>query len=104
MPATPRSVTWTGWRTELLLFGAAYLVYTAARWVFVGDLGEAREHARWIFELERDAGVAIEGSVQRALDSGIASWLLSHLYLAAQLGVVPGALLWLYRPSPGVYR
>ena len=104
MPAIPRSVTWTSWRTELVLFGAAYLVYTAARWMFVGDLGEAREHARWIFELERDAGIAIEGSVQRALDSALATWLLSHLYLAAQLVVVPAALVWLYRRSPAVYR
>ena len=99
-----RSATWTTWRTELLLFGAAYLVYTAARWIFVGDLDEAREHARWIFELEREAGVAVEGSVQRALDSGVATWLLSHLYLAAQLVVVPGALVWLYRRSPAAYR
>jgi membrane-associated phospholipid phosphatase len=98
------SVTWTSWRTELAVFGAAYLVYTMARWIFVGDLGEAREHARWIFELERDAGIAIEASVQRALDSGAASWLLSHLYLAAQLVVVPGALIWLYRRSAGAYR
>ena len=104
MPAIPRSGTWTSWRTELLVFGAAYLFYTAARWVFVGDLGEAREHARWIFELERDMGIAIEGSVQRALDSGVAKWLLSHLYLAAQLVVVPGVLLWLYRRSPHAYR
>jgi hypothetical protein len=103
MSAT-RSVTWTGWRTELALFGAAYLVYTMARWIFVGDLTEAREHARWIFELERDAGIAIEASVQRALDSGAASWLLSHLYLAAQLVVVPAALVWLYRRSAGAYR
>jgi hypothetical protein len=41
-----------GWRTELRLFLAAYLAYTLARWVFVGDLDEARDHARWIFELE----------------------------------------------------
>jgi membrane-associated phospholipid phosphatase len=100
----PRPGAWAGWRAELLLFGAAYLVYTMARWVFVGDLSEAREHARWIFELEREAGIAIEGSVQQALDSGIATWLLSHLYLAAQLAVVPGTLIWLYRRSPLVYR
>jgi membrane-associated phospholipid phosphatase len=98
------SARWTSWRTELAVFGAAYLVYTMARWIFVGDLAEAREHARWIFELERDAGVAIEASVQDALDSGVATWLLSHLYLAAQLVVVPGTLVWLYRRSPGVYR
>jgi membrane-associated phospholipid phosphatase len=104
----PMSATWTvartGWRTELALFGAAYVVYTLARWVFVGDLEEAREHARWIFELEEDAGIAVEASVQRALDSGAATWLLSHLYLAAQLVVVPGALLWLYRRSAPAYR
>jgi membrane-associated phospholipid phosphatase len=75
-----------------------------ARWIFVGDLGEAKQHARWIFELEQDAGVAIEGSVQRALDSGALSLLLSNLYLAAQLVVVPATLVWLYRRAPDVYR
>lgn len=92
------------WQGELRLFLAAYLVYTLARWIFVGDLGEAKEHARWIFELEQDAGMAVEGSVQKGLDSPAVSWLLSNLYLAAQLAVVPGALIWLYRRSPGVYR
>jgi membrane-associated phospholipid phosphatase len=101
--ATPRPPV-LAWRTELLLFGAAYLVYTMARWVFVGDLGEARDHGRWIFELEQEAGVAIEGSVQRALESGVVTWLLSNLYLAAQLAVVPASLLWLYRRAPAVYR
>jgi membrane-associated phospholipid phosphatase len=97
-------LTGRGWRTELLLFFAAYVVYNVARWVFVGDLGEAKEHARWIFDLEQDAGVAIEGSVQRALDSGAVSFLLSNLYLAAQLVIVPGTLICLYRRSPHVYR
>jgi membrane-associated phospholipid phosphatase len=94
----------TGWRRQLALFGAAYVVYNVARWVFAGDLAPAREHARWIVDLERDAGVAIEGSVQRALDSGVASLLLSNVYLAAQFVVVPGALIWLYRRRPQVYR
>jgi membrane-associated phospholipid phosphatase len=94
----------TGWRRQLALFGAAYVVYNLARWVFAGDLAPAREHARWIVDLERDAGVAIEGSVQRGLDSGVASWLLSNVYLAAQFVVVPGALIWFYRRRPQVYR
>lgn len=92
------------WRTELRLFLAAYVTYTLARWLFVGDLAEARGHARWIFELEQSAGVAVEGSIQRAFDSAAASWTLSNLYLAAQLAVVPGALIWLYRRAPAVYR
>jgi membrane-associated phospholipid phosphatase len=48
--------------------------------------------------------MAVEGSVQSALDSSVVSWLLSNLYLAAQLAVVPGVLIWLYRRSPSVYR
>jgi membrane-associated phospholipid phosphatase len=93
-----------GWRTELLLFLAAYVVYNVARWIFVGDLGVAKDHARWIFGLEQDAGVAIEGSVQQALDSSAVSFALSNLYLAAQLVVVPATLVWLYRRSPHLYR
>jgi membrane-associated phospholipid phosphatase len=103
------AVAWIGrlkrlWRAELRLFLLAYVVYTLARWVFVGDLAEAREHARWILELEQAAGVAVEGSVQRAFDSPLSSWILSNLYLAAQLAVVPAALIWLYRRSRGIYR
>jgi membrane-associated phospholipid phosphatase len=93
-----------GWRTELLLFAGAYAVYNLTRWLFVGDLAHAREHARWIAALERGAGIAVEGSVQRALDSGLATWLLSNVYLAAQFVVVPAALVWLYRRSRRHYR
>jgi membrane-associated phospholipid phosphatase len=92
------------WRTELAFFVAAYAVYNAARWLFVGDLDQAREHARWIVTLEQSAGVAVEGSLQRAFDAGAVTWALSNVYLLAQLVVVPGALLWLYRYAPPVYR
>jgi hypothetical protein len=92
------------WRNQLLLFAAAYVVYNVARWVFAGDLSQAREHARSIVELERSVGMAVEGSVQKALDSGAFTWLLSNVYLAAQFVVVPGVLVWLYRRSPHVYR
>ena len=94
----------SGWRRQLALFLAAYVFYNLARWVFAGDIVPAREHARWIVEGEQATGVAVEGSVQRALDSGAASWLLSNVYLAAQFVVVPGALIWFYRRSPHVYR
>ena len=101
---TNRGLTGLGWRTELLLFLAAYCVYNVARWVFVGDLSDAQEHARWIFDLERNLGVAVEGSVQQALDFSAAAWVLSNLYLLAQLVVVPSVLIWLYRRAPDVYR
>jgi membrane-associated phospholipid phosphatase len=102
--AAQRRLLGTGWRRQLALFGAAYVVYNLARWIFAGDLAPAREHAHWIVDLERAAGVAVEGSVQRTLDTGVASWLLSNVYLAAQFVVGPGALIWLYRRRPPVYR
>jgi membrane-associated phospholipid phosphatase len=91
-------------RRELALFASVYLLYDGARWVFVGHLGPARAHARWVIHLERALHVAVEGQVQHALDSGVTSFLLSNLYLAAQLIVLPGALIWLYRSSPEIYR
>ena len=49
-------------------------------------------------------GVAIEASVQRALDTGVWIWVLSNVYLAAQLVAPPVPFIWLYRRSPEVYR
>lgn len=91
------------WRTQLALFLLAYGLYTFARWVFVGDLETAKEHAHWIVEVEEGAGVAIESSVQEALGSGISIWLLNSVYLAAQLIVIPAALIYTYRQDRGVY-
>jgi hypothetical protein len=82
----------------------AYLLYSAARWVTVGDLATARAHAEWILGLEQSAGVAVERSVQVALDGTWVLWVLNHFYLAAQLIVVPGALVFLYRRSRPLYE
>src|SRR3954453_20812026 len=91
-------------RTQLALFGFAYLLYISARWVTVGDLGSDRAHAEWIVPLEDHLGVPDEASVQDALRGTWAIWVLNHLYLAAQLVVVPGALIFLYRRSRPVYE
>jgi membrane-associated phospholipid phosphatase len=93
-----------GWRAELSLFLAVYVVYNLARWLFVGDLDAAREHARWIVALEQSAGLAIERPLQDGLDSPAATQLLSYTYLAAQFVVLPGTLIWLYRRAPSDYR
>ena len=89
---------------QIGLFLLAYLVYSAARWVTVGDLGAARAHAAWILHLEDHLGVADEASVQRALSGTWAIWVLNHLYLVAQLVVVPAALVFTYRRSRPVYE
>jgi PAP2 superfamily len=90
-------------RTQIGIFALAYLLYSAARWLTVGDLAAARAHAEWILDLEHSLGVATEASVQQALEGTWVLWLLNHLYLAAQLVVLPGALIFLYRRSRPMY-
>jgi hypothetical protein len=91
-------------RTQVGLFLAAYLLYDLARWVTVGDVSPALHNAQWVIDTEHTLGIGIESSVQNALDHGVIVWLLSNVYLAAQLLVLPGSLIWLYRRNPGVYR
>jgi membrane-associated phospholipid phosphatase len=87
-----------------VVFGVVYPLYDASRWVLAGRFPTASAHARWVIALERSMGFAFERSVQRVFEAGPAEWLLSNVYLAAQLVVLPGSLIWLYRRSPRVYR
>src|SRR3954451_23270280 len=90
-------------QVQLGLFLLAYLLYSAARWVTVGDLGVAKANADWIVGFEHHLGVASEASVQHTLSGTWALWVLNHLYLAAQLIVVPGALIFTYTRSHEIY-
>jgi hypothetical protein len=89
---------------QLGIFLLAYLLYSAARWVTVGDLDVAKANADWIVSFEHHLGVASESSVQDALSGTWALWVLNHLYLAAQLVVLPGSLVFLYRRSRPLYE
>jgi len=89
---------------QLGIFLGAYLVYSAARYLTVGDLGVATANAHWIVDVEHRLGVADEASVQSALTGTWMLWVLNHLYLAAQLVVLPGALVFLYRHSQPIYE
>jgi PAP2 superfamily len=93
-----------GWASQALLFAVAYLAYGASRWIVSGDHSAAVEHAHWIVDLEQAIGVAVELSVQRALDGTAVLWLLNQAYLAAQVVVVPATLIWLYRRDRERYR
>jgi membrane-associated phospholipid phosphatase len=90
-------------RRELFLFLGAYLAYSTSRYLSVGDLTTATDHAQWVVNLQRSIGVNVESSVQTALHGTAAIWILNNLYLAAQLVVVPGTLIWLYRRNRPVY-
>jgi hypothetical protein len=91
------------WARELTLFLGAYLLYSLGRFVAIGDVDAAVDNAHSIVELERSLSVDLEAGVQNAFDGTWALWVLNHLYLAAQLIVVPGALILLYRRSRDQY-
>jgi hypothetical protein len=102
--STVRTSLPSGARTQIGIFLFAYLLYSAARWLTIGDLGTAKANANWIVDLEHGLGVASEASVQDALTGTWVLWLLNHLYLAAQLVVLPGSLIFLYRRSRRLYE
>ena len=91
-------------RAQIGLYLLAYLVYSAARYVTVGDLPSAKAHAATIVSLEHHLGVGVEASVQHAFAGSWAIWVLNHVYLAAQLVVLPGSLIFLYHRSPALYE
>jgi PAP2 superfamily len=91
-------------RAQLGIFLLAYLLYSAARFVTIGDLGVAQANAEWIMDLERRLDVGVEAAVQQGLTGTWVLWLLNHLYLAAQLVVLPGSLIFLYRRSRPLYE
>jgi membrane-associated phospholipid phosphatase len=88
---------------QITLFLVAYLVYSIGRWLTVGELPDAQANAHWIVDLEDSLSVRVEDEVQNALSGSVALWVLNHLYLAAQLIVLPGALYFLYRKSGAAY-
>jgi PAP2 superfamily protein len=102
-PWTTRLLRRPGYR-ELALFGLAYLLYSLGRFVAIGEMDAAVANAESIVDLERSLGVDIEQAVQDALTGSWLLWVLNHLYLAAQLIVVPGALIWLFRRSRTHYE
>ena len=103
MPARALSLSPAA-RAQLGIFLLAYLLYSAARFVTIGDLSVAQANAGWIMDLEDQLGVAVEATVQQDLTGTWALWVLNHLYLAAQLVVLPGSLVFLYRRSRPLYE
>jgi PAP2 superfamily len=91
-------------RVQLGIFLFAYLLYSAARFVTIGDFSVAEANADWIMNLEDTLSLGVESSVQQALTGTVFLWTLNHLYLAAQLVVLPGSLIFLYRRRHPMYE
>ena len=102
-PPQRASRPWTAAVRELLMFGVLYGVYTTARGLVRGDRRTALGNGHWVIRLERGAHVAIEAPVQRAMNFQPATWILSNVYLVAQLVVPVLVLMFAYRRAHPVY-
>ncbi|WP_320775401.1 phosphatase PAP2 family protein [Streptomyces sp. CRN 30] len=89
---------------EILLIAVSYWTYSLVRNAVPEQRGQALRNADWIWQLEQDLGVAVEKSVNHAVDS--VTWLIvgmNYYYATLHFVVTLGVLVWLYRSHPGRY-
>jgi len=92
-------------RRDVVAFGAVYLAYSMSRYVSSASPAVAVAHARHVEHLERRLHLGIEAQVQAVFNHGPIPQLFDYVYLAAQVFVIPGVLLFLYFRGPRrVYR
>ncbi|MFD6418017.1 phosphatase PAP2 family protein [Streptomyces sp. NPDC060194] len=89
---------------ELLLIGVSYWVYSLIRNAVPEHRETALHHADWIWRVESDLGIAVEKSINHAVDS--VTWLvvsMNYYYATLHFIVTIGVLVWLFRRHPGRY-
>ncbi|MFF7973894.1 phosphatase PAP2 family protein [Streptomyces sp. NPDC007905] len=89
---------------EILLIAASYWTYSLIRNAVPEQKAQALRNAEWVWRLEHRLGVAVEGSVNHAVNA--ASWLIvgmNYYYATLHFVITLGVLVWLYRWHPGRY-
>ncbi|MEU0388702.1 phosphatase PAP2 family protein [Streptomyces chartreusis] len=89
---------------EILLIAASYWVYSLVRNAVPEQRTEALRNADWIWQAEQQLGIAVEESVNHAVNS--VTWLIigmNYYYATLHFVVTLGVLVWLYRRHPGRY-
>jgi hypothetical protein len=89
---------------EILLIGVSYWTYSLVRNAVPEQRAEALRNADWIWKAEHDLGIAVEESVNHAVNS--VAWLIigmNYYYATLHFVVTLGVLVWLYRSHPGRY-
>ncbi|MCE0445337.1 phosphatase PAP2 family protein [Streptomyces tricolor] len=89
---------------EILLIGVSYWTYSLIRNAVPEQRAAALRNADWIWRTEHALGIAVEQSVNRAVDS--VTWLvvgMNYYYATLHFAVTLGVLVWLYRWHPGRY-
>ncbi|WP_030786780.1 phosphatase PAP2 family protein [Streptomyces sp. NRRL S-920] len=89
---------------EILLIAVSYWTYSLIRNAVPEQKAQALRNADWIWRVEHDLGIAVEKSVNHAVDS--VTWLIvgmNYYYATLHFVVTLGVLVWLFRWHPGRY-
>jgi hypothetical protein len=89
---------------EALLIAGSYWIYSMIRSAVPEQRGQALRNADWLWSLEGHLGIAVEGVVNRAVNSE--TWLIvgmNYYYATLHFVVTMAVLTWLYRRHPGRY-
>ncbi|MFJ9705267.1 phosphatase PAP2 family protein [Streptomyces sp. NPDC101234] len=89
---------------EILLIAVSYWIYSLIRNAVPEQKAQALRNAEWIWNSEHRLGIAVEESVNHAVNS--ATWLIigiNYYYATLHFVVTLGVLVWLYRSHPGRY-
>ncbi len=89
---------------EIMLIAVSYWTYSLIRNAVPEQRAEALRNADWIWQFERQLGLAFEESVNHAVNS--VTWLIvgmNYYYATLHFVVTLGVLVWLYRSHPGRY-
>jgi hypothetical protein len=103
-PRHPRTPRRPRIRFEILLIAVSYWTYSLIRNAVPEQRGEALRNADWIWKAEHSLGIAVEESVNHAVNS--VTWLIigmNYYYATLHFVVTLGVLVWLFRSHPGRY-
>ncbi|MGW0605571.1 phosphatase PAP2 family protein [Streptomyces sp. NPDC002644] len=89
---------------EILLIGASYWTYSLIRNAVPEQKAEALRNADWLWDVENRLGIAVEETVNQAVNS--VEWLIvgmNYYYATLHFAVTLGVLVWLFRSRPLLY-
>ncbi|MEJ8656809.1 phosphatase PAP2 family protein [Streptomyces sp. MS1.AVA.4] len=89
---------------EILLIAVSYWTYSLIRNAVPEQKAQALRNANWIWDAEHALGIAVEQTVNHAVNS--VTWLIvtmNYYYATLHFIVTIGVLVWLYRHHPGRY-
>lgn len=101
---TPRSPRRPRLWFEILLIAMSYWLYSLVRNAVPEQKAAALANADWLWSVERFLGIAVEQSVNHAVNS--VTWLIvsmNYYYATLHFIVTISVLVWLFRRHPGRY-